>query len=101
MKRGGATDRDITSVSGHNEESSLKHYDPYVTDDKAAKMANDIANAGLERPGCSTKSMPPPEAPNPGLTKPPPKAHNPAVVLHDEFFNSQDPVSSYSMCNFF
>ena len=104
MKRGGATDRDITTVSGHNKESSLKHYDPYVTDDTAAGMANSIANAGLD------VAKIPQNLPNPDLamTPPPPEAglsakstpqnHSNAGFsgfdLHDEFFNSQDHVSS-------
>ena len=48
MKRGGASDREITTVSGHRDESSLQHYDPIATNQASSKMANSIANAGLD-----------------------------------------------------
>ena len=31
MKQGGATDREIATVSGHRNQASLVHYDPGVT----------------------------------------------------------------------
>ena len=48
MKRGNFSDREIQSISGHRDANSLKHYDPNPTDEVAQRMAESIANSGLE-----------------------------------------------------
>ena len=75
MKRGGASDREIATVSGHRDEKSLQHYDPIATNKASAGMANSIANAGLG-PRQIPKNIHPSDDPfDDGLT--------------DEFFLSQ------------
>ena len=75
MKRGGASDREITTVSGHRDEKSLQHYDPIATNRASAGMATSIANAGLD-PKPKAKNIHASEDPfDDGLT--------------DEFFLSQ------------
>ena len=48
MKRSGATDREISNVTGHVRESSLKHYDPFLMTEKSNSMAMALSNAGLK-----------------------------------------------------
>ena len=48
MKRSGATDREISNVTGHVRESSLKHYDPFLMTEKSNSMALALSNAGLK-----------------------------------------------------
>ena len=91
MKRGGNTDREIITVSGHRTTNSLPHYDPSVSNEVALGMAKSVANAGL-----------PPKL---GLMAPPRPRRNPNSQINysevqprvnpfveditDEFHNSQ------------
>ena len=100
MKEGGASDRDITTVSGHRTEASLKHYDPIATNKTSHKMAMSIANSGLKAPPATHQNL--------GLMLPPvlrkrPNSQknysetriNPFIEedeLSDEFFNSQEDI---------
>ena len=49
MKRSGATDREISNVTGHVRESSLAHYDPWLMTEKSNTMALALSNAGLKK----------------------------------------------------
>ena len=46
MKRTGASDREIATVSGHVDPNSLAHYAPNLDDERAFEMAMSISNAG-------------------------------------------------------
>ena len=60
MKQGGATDREISTVSGHRNQASLVHYDPVVTNNTALAMADSVSNAGLPPMAKRLGLMPPP-----------------------------------------
>ena len=60
MKQGGATDREISTVSGHRNQASLVHYDPVVTNNTALAMADSVSNAGLPPKTKRLGLMPPP-----------------------------------------
>ena len=57
MKRGGATDREIITVTGHRDTRNLPSYDPNVGNEKAYAMAKSIGDAGLVK---KSGLMPPP-----------------------------------------
>ena len=60
MKRSGATDREISNVTGHVRESSLAHYDPWLMTEKSNTMALALSNAGIKRKAVSV--IPTPQA---------------------------------------
>ena len=95
MKRGGASDRDMTTVTGHRTAASLIHYDPIATNEASLQMASSIANAGLKAPRAPVGTAKSGLMPLPRKSQTSQKNYyepriNPFVEeLTDEFFDSQ------------
>ena len=95
MKRGGNTDREIITVSGHRTTNSLPHYDPSVSNEVALGMAKSVANAGLP-PKLGLMAPPKPRRnPNSQInySEPSPRVNPFVEDIMDEFHNSQDDQS--------
>lgn len=57
MKRGGADDREICTITGHKNSDSLKHYNPHLTEERQIEIAQTIANKGRKRHASAPVSM--------------------------------------------